>query len=412
MSLTRFLPVPSDRMGILWTLLNIEGSVIVEYGPAGTTHFSMGLYGELGIEQENRLFTTHMREEDVIMGDTSRLEKAILEVDENYSPKVIFVVASSCSAVIGTDLRGVCTMVQPKTKAKLVAFEQGGFRGDYSFGLKAAYDLIARTLAAGGAERHPGTYNILGASSGAYRCKADVLEIQRLMTESFSMKCLCTMCLETSVESVEAMTGADINLVIRREALPAARMMEKNFGIPYVCGAPYGYRGTADWLSLIGEKLGRVVNPKLIGEMKKKAMSLLQYRMYARMLRRDTMKAYVYGEYETVNGLSQLLSDMGIQPEYRISAHSLATLELEEGTDGIICADSEKQRMDILRGLEHTLVLADDTSRRLIPDTNTFVRISTPLIDGSQIATHMPLMGPRGADMIRESVDAYLNTLR
>ncbi len=74
MSLVRFLPTPSDRMGILWTLLNIEGSVIVEYGPAGTTHFSMGLFGDLGIEQENRLFTTHMREEDVIMGDTSRLE--------------------------------------------------------------------------------------------------------------------------------------------------------------------------------------------------------------------------------------------------------------------------------------------------------------------------------------------------
>ena len=412
MSLTRFLPVPSDRMGILWTLLNIEGSVIVEYGPAGTTHFSMGLYGELGIEQENRLFTTHMREEDVIMGDTTRLEKAILEVDENYSPKVIFVVASSCSAVIGTDLRGVCTMVQPKTKAKLVAFEQGGFRGDYSFGLKAAYDLIAGTLAAGGAEHRPGTYNILGASSGAYRCKADVLEIQRLMTEAFSMKCLCAMCLETSVEALEAMTGADINLVIRREALPAARMMEEKFGIPYIYGVPYGYRGTSDWLAVIGEKLGRIVNPKVVGELKRKTMSLMQYRMYSRMFRRDTMKAYLYGEYETVSGLSQFLSDMGIRAAHLISAHSLAPLELREGAEEITHTESEKQRIDILRGLERTLVLADDTAGRLISNTNTFVRISTPLIDGSQVATHMPLVGPRGADMIREYVDSYLNTLR
>ena len=70
MSLTRFLPVPSDRMGILWSLLNIEDSIVVEYGPAGTTHFSMSLFGELGIEQENRLFTTHMREDDVVMGES------------------------------------------------------------------------------------------------------------------------------------------------------------------------------------------------------------------------------------------------------------------------------------------------------------------------------------------------------
>ena len=45
MGLCRYLPTPSDRMGILWSLLAIEDSVIVEYGPAGTTHFSMSLFG-------------------------------------------------------------------------------------------------------------------------------------------------------------------------------------------------------------------------------------------------------------------------------------------------------------------------------------------------------------------------------
>ena len=62
MSLTRFLPLPSDRMGILWSLFHIDGSVLLEYGPAGTTHYSMSLYGELGIEEENCLFTNLLRE--------------------------------------------------------------------------------------------------------------------------------------------------------------------------------------------------------------------------------------------------------------------------------------------------------------------------------------------------------------
>ena len=74
MSLTRFLPTPSDRMGILWSLLPIDGCVVLEYGPAGTTHFSMSLFGELGESQQDRLFTTHMSEDDVVMGDVSRLE--------------------------------------------------------------------------------------------------------------------------------------------------------------------------------------------------------------------------------------------------------------------------------------------------------------------------------------------------
>ena len=108
MSLCRYLPTPSDRMGILWSLLCIEGSVVLEYGPAGTTHYSVSLFGNLGVDQQNRLFTTHMSEDDVVMGDVSRLERALVEIDEGYAPRVIFVVASSVSAVIGTDLRGVC----------------------------------------------------------------------------------------------------------------------------------------------------------------------------------------------------------------------------------------------------------------------------------------------------------------
>ena len=62
MSLTRYLPLPSDRMGAIWNLLGIEDSIVLEYGPAGTTHFSMSLYGELGVDRENSIFTTHMSE--------------------------------------------------------------------------------------------------------------------------------------------------------------------------------------------------------------------------------------------------------------------------------------------------------------------------------------------------------------
>ena len=37
-------------------------------------------------------------------------------------------------------------------------------------------------------EKQKDTFNILGASIGAYRCKADVLEIERLMEEAFGIR--------------------------------------------------------------------------------------------------------------------------------------------------------------------------------------------------------------------------------
>ena len=410
MSITRFLPQPSDRMGMLWSLLNIEDSVIVEYGPAGTTHYSMGLFGELGIEQENRLFTTHLREEDVVMGDTSRLEKALAEVDDNFHPSVIFVVASSCSEVIGTDLRGVCTMVQPRVKARLIPLTAGGFRGDYAFGIRDTYRLLAEEMVHETKEKQKDTFNILGASVGAYRCKADVLEIVRLMDEAFGLTLHTALCLETDLEKIADMGSASVNLVIRQEALPAARTLEGKCAAPYVYGAPYGYQGTLDWLESVGQKIGREVNPSLKGELKKRAMEATQYRMYGRMLRRDQPKAYLYGEYEAVKGLGAFLGGMGISPEWQICAHSLAPLESAE--DAVNYMPHEKERMDLLSQLHRTLLLADDTSRRLVDADNTFIRIATPLIDSAQVAVHMPLMGNRGADMIMETVEAYFNTLR
>ena len=41
--IVRYLPTPSDRMGLLWTLLTIKDGVILELGPSGTTHYSMAV---------------------------------------------------------------------------------------------------------------------------------------------------------------------------------------------------------------------------------------------------------------------------------------------------------------------------------------------------------------------------------
>ena len=77
MSLCRFYPPASDRMAIIWSLMPIQNAIVLEYGPAGTTHFGGGLYSSLGIRLSQSLFTTHISEDDVIMGDVTRLEKII-----------------------------------------------------------------------------------------------------------------------------------------------------------------------------------------------------------------------------------------------------------------------------------------------------------------------------------------------
>ncbi len=410
MGLCRYLPTPSDRMGILWSLLAIEDSVIVEYGPAGTTHFSMSLFGELGVDQQNRLFTTHMSEDDVVMGDVSRLEKSLVEVDQGYRPRVIFVVASSVSAVIGTDLQGVCAYMQEKVDARLIAFEQGGFRGDYSAGIQAAYRLLAEDVAEADVPRNAGTYNILGASAGSFRMESDVREIERLMREAFGMELNACLCLDTSVEKIQRMGCAEINLALCEEAVPAARILNQKCGTPFLTGAPYGYAGTLAWLEKIGRQLGREAGPVLRAALKKRAAEAMQYRMYGMMLKADKPQVAIFGDAPMVAGLGRFMDELDFPVVTKISRHSLRLYEAADPS--VRYLPEEKDRIEILQSLRRTLVLADDVSKRLLTKDNTFLRVSMPLVDGAQIAAHLPFMGPRGADFILEAVEAYLKTLR
>ena len=404
MSLVRFLPTPSDRMGIIWSLLAVQGSIVLEYGPAGTTHYSMGLYGGLGLRFQNRLFTTHMSEDDVVMGDVTRLEEALVELDKNYAPKVIFVVASSVTAVIGTDIKGVCRYMQNEVKAKLVAFEQGGFRGDYSVGLAETYKLLVRNLPQKGVAQEKGVYNIIGASAWRYRMASDIWEVKSLLSEALGLSCNACLCCDTSVEELQAMGKAQVNIVLGNEGLAAAQYLEEKFGTPYVYAAPYGYSGTVRFLESVGEAIGEMPQPLVLMRlrMKEKGMSMLS--MFAMMGGGKTKQAVVKGDYDLVQGVSAFLEQAGISVVHKMCAHSLKAIA-EPAADVESYAE-EGEWLQLIRGMRDTLIFADDVALTQADASNMKVLISAPFMNGV-VATHMPFMGEKGADFLLEQIQGY-----
>lgn len=404
MSLVRFLPTPSDRMGIIWSLLAVQGAIVLEYGPAGTTHYSMGLYGGLGLRFQNRLFTTHMSEDDVVMGDVTRLEEALVELDKNYAPKVIFVVASSVTAVIGTDIKGVCRYMQNEVKAKLVAFEQGGFRGDYSVGLAETYKLLVRNLPQKGVAQEKGLYNIIGASAWRYRMASDIWEVKSLLSEALGLSCNACLCCDTSVEELQALGKAQVNIVLGNEGLTAAKLLEEKFGTPYVYAAPYGYSGTATFLESVGEAVGEVPSPLVLMRlrMKEKGMSMLS--MFAMMGGGKKKQAVVKGDYDLVQGVSAFLEQAGISVVHKMCAHSLKAIA-EPAADVEAYAE-EGEWLQLIRGLHATLIFADDVALTQADASNMKVLISAPFMNGV-VATHLPFMGEKGADFLLEQIQGY-----
>ncbi|WP_277220083.1 nitrogenase component 1 [Phascolarctobacterium succinatutens] len=404
MSLVRFLPTPSDRMGIIWSLLAVQGAIVLEYGPAGTTHYSMGLYGGLGLRFQNRMFTTHMSEDDVVMGDVTRLEDAIVELDKSYAPKVIFVVASSVTAVIGTDIKGVCRYMQNEVKAKLVAFEQGGFRGDYSIGLAETYKLLVRNLPKKDVAQEAGVYNIIGASAWRYRMASDIWEVKSLLDEALGLSCNACLCCDTSVEELEDMGLAQVNIVLGNEGLAAAKYLQEKFGTPYVYDVPYGYNGTLSFLAQVGEAVGREPDSMVLLRLQTKEKSLSRLSLFAMMGNNKPRMAVVKGDYDMVQGVSAFLEQGGITVLHKMCAHSLKAIA-EPAADVEAYAE-ESDWLQVIRGLHDTLILADDVALLQADADNMKVLISAPFMN-SAVATHMPFMGEKGADFLLEQMQAY-----
>ena len=404
MSLVRFLPTPSDRMGIIWSLLAVQGAIVLEYGPAGTTHYSIGLYGGLGLRFQNRMFTTHMSEDDVVMGDVTRLEDAIVELDKSYAPKVIFVVASSVTAVIGTDIKGVCRYMQNEVKAKLVAFEQGGFRGDYSIGLTETYKLLVRNLPKKDVAQEAGVYNIIGASAWRYRMASDIWEVKSLLDEALELSCNACLCCDTSVEELEDMGLAQVNIVLGNEGLAAAKYLQEKFGTPYVYAVPYGYNGTLSFLAQVGEAVGREPDSMVLLRLQTKEKSLSRLSLFAMMGNNKPRMAVVKGDYDLVQGVSAFMEQGGITVLHKMCAHSLKAIA-EPAADVEAYAE-ESDWLQVIRGLHDTLILADDVALLQADADNMKVLISAPFMN-SAVATHMPFMGEKGADFLLEQMQAY-----
>ena len=133
MQVCKYFPVASDRMGMIWTISSIEGACIIEFGPAGTTHFAIEGIGSLNGEEKIKKYIQHIWIKVMLLfGKYDRLENSILEIDENINPKYIFVMASSVSSVIGADVESVCSTMQDKVKAKLIPITTAGLKYDYT----------------------------------------------------------------------------------------------------------------------------------------------------------------------------------------------------------------------------------------------------------------------------------------
>lgn len=118
-------------------IMTIRDSVMIVHGPVGCSVVGLG-YREIfrkvpvGLGRpENYDFhwlTTNLQERDAIYGAGDKLKQAVRDAQERYDPQAIFVLASCTSGIIGEDIEGIVSEVQPEVKAKIVPIHCEGIK--------------------------------------------------------------------------------------------------------------------------------------------------------------------------------------------------------------------------------------------------------------------------------------------
>lgn len=129
-------PRPSPIAASLYTLRDLNADVIIMHGPHGCCFRTGRLLESDGV----RVLTTAMAENDFIFGASDKLEETLKKANELFKPKLVGIVGTCASMIIGEDLKEAIDKV--KVNATVLPIEShGGFgEGDNTEGAIAVLE--------------------------------------------------------------------------------------------------------------------------------------------------------------------------------------------------------------------------------------------------------------------------------
>lgn len=309
MPLYKNVPEPSGRMGLIWSLATIYDSAVIEYGSMGHMLYAQKWMNQTGLVKYGELISTHLSEKDIALGITKRLEECVEEVVKSGRAKAIFLIPSSVPEMIGTDLESIGEELSATYPGiPIISFKAGNFKASREQGMEEAYEKIVRYLSEkddeGIGTLKKDSFNVFGISCDWSRFQADTAEICRMMKKGFDMEPAAILGSSCSMNQICQMTKAKITLVIRKEGLKAAKLLYKQWGIPYLYLAPYGLAGTLQWIKELETLLGKTAQQTFLKkEQEEVAHAKHICQLYTR-LHKERANIWIGGEDELARGIS------------------------------------------------------------------------------------------------------------
>ena len=223
----------SDTAGAASALFVLNGLTVI-HDAAGSME-SYITFDESRELDGKRTVASRLSRLEAITGDDGILLDKLAEECASAAPPFIAVLGSPIPFTIGTDLDGIAAEAEFTSGVPAFAVNTGGFESYDKGAGEALRKVIEKTTKA--PAPHDGTVvNLLGAIPMDYS-DAEIGGIRKnLLAEGVDT--VRTLTLADGMEEIYHAADADRNLVISLAGLPAARYMERKYGIPYTIGVP------------------------------------------------------------------------------------------------------------------------------------------------------------------------------
>ena len=234
----------ADVSGVCSALYELGGMVVM-HDPSGcnstyNTHDEPRWY-----HMDSLIFISGLAEIDAIMGNDEKLIDDVAEAAKELSPAFIALVRTPIPMLNGTDFDAIASIITRRTGIPAFYFPTNG---TYSYVMGAGMALEKITdfyteppgsgKADGRAAERIGV-NLLGVTPLDFSINSTVESLKTFLDQEGFERISC-IAMGSSLSDIARAGEARVNLVVSSAGLPAARMLEKKFGIPYVAGMPTG----------------------------------------------------------------------------------------------------------------------------------------------------------------------------
>ena len=303
-----------QQINSLGELMSMEDSVLVVHSPKGCCGCAVLAADGYRVGQVHRGVTkvknphvmlTNLDQNNVIFGGEKKLRETIQLSIDRYHPKVIFIMASCASGIIGDDIDAVANTMQEEVEPLLIPVHCEGFKSKLcQSGVDAVFMSVSKYLMPKEKpEKQPNLINMFAPRSISYK---DEQEMTRLLNE-LGME-VNYVPFYSSIEKFQRIAKASYSTSICKQyGDEFMKTLEKDYDIPYsLTVMPIGMRNTDKWLRSVGKLIGKEEETEALIEREHKRVEPLVEDIRARL---GGKRAFVCGGMARSFACAALLED-------------------------------------------------------------------------------------------------------